>query len=71
MTYSFAREDESAPRQDILSKFCPDDLKAFRSCMSANGNDENFCLDSKAVLDKCADGAFRKVNTAGPGNFVY
>ena len=39
--------------------------------MSANGNDENLCLDSKGILDKCADGAFRKVNSAGPGNFVY
>ena len=68
---SFAREDEGAPRQDILVKFCPDDLKAFRTCMGANGNDENKCLDSKNILDKCADKAFRHVNSAGPGNFVY
>ena len=68
---SFAREDESAPRQDILGKFCPDDLKAFRACMSANGNDENLCLDTKNVLDKCANAAFRTVNSAGAGNYVY
>ena len=71
MLLSFAREDEGSPRQDILGKFCPDDLKLFRTCMAANGNDENLCLESKGILDKCADGAFRKVNSAGPGNYVY
>ena len=71
MPHSFAREDEGSPRQDILVKFCPDDLKGFKTCMAANGNDENLCLETKAILDKCADIAFRKVNSAGAGNFVY
>ena len=68
---SFAREDEGSPRQDILQKFCPVDLAAFRSCMAANGNDENKCLESKGVLDKCAGAAFKTVNAAGAGNWVY
>ena len=46
----FAREDDDSPRQDILGKFCPDDLKGFRSCMAANNNDENKCLEPKASL---------------------
>ena len=68
---SFAREDEGSPRQDILFKFCPTDLSAFRTCMSANGNDENKCLESKGFLDKCAAKAFKTVNLAGAGNWVY
>ena len=68
---SFAREDEDSPRQDILAKFCLADLKAFRACMSANGNDENKCLETKGVLDGCAKGAFKEVNSAGAGKWVY
>ena len=69
--YSFAREDEEAPRQNILSKFCPTDLKNFRACMNANANDENLCLEPKGVLDKCASGAFKEVNSAGAGKWVF
>lgn len=69
--HSFAREDEGSPRQDILDKFCPLDLKAFRACMTANGNDENKCLETKGILDKCAGAAFKTVNSAGPGKHVY
>ena len=68
---SFAREDDGSPRQDILQKFCPNDLSAFRACMSANNNDENKCLETKGILDKCAAAAFRTVNLAGVGNWVY
>jgi len=68
---SFAREDEGSPRQDILDKFCQSEVKLFRACMTANGNDENKCLPPKNILDKCAALAFKKVNAAGPGNFVY
>ena len=67
----FAREDEDSPRQDILNKFCVDDLKAFRGCMTANGNDENKCLETKGILEKCAALAFKEVNSAGPGKWVY
>ena len=67
----FAREDEDSPRQDILTKFCPEKLKAFKSCMGANGNDENKCLESKGFLDKCAAAAFKEVNGSGPGKWVY
>ena len=67
----FAREDEDSPRQDILQKFCADDVKGFRSCMSANNNDENKCLEPKGILDKCAGKAFKEVNSAGPGKWVY
>ena len=67
----FAREDEDSPRQDILSKFCAPEVKGFRSCMSANNNDENKCLEPKGLLDKCAGAAFKEVNSAGPGKWVY
>ena len=67
----FAREDDDSPRQDILNKFCPDDLKQFKSCMAANGNDENKCLATKDALDKCAAAAFKVVNAAGAGKWVY
>ena len=67
----FAREDEDSPRQDILGKFCPDNLKAFKTCMGANGNDENKCLPSKKILDSCAAAAFKEVNNSGPGKWVY
>ena len=67
----FAREDEAAPRMDILNKFCPTELKSFKTCMGANGNDENKCLESKGILDKCAGIAFKEVNSAGPGKWVY
>ena len=67
----FAREDEDSPRQDILSKFCTNDLKAFKTCMAANGNDENKCLETKNLLDKCGGKAFAEVNSAGPGKWVY
>jgi len=30
--------------------------------MNANNYDENKCLPTKAILDKCASGAFKKVN---------
>ena len=68
---SFAREDEGSPRQDILQKLCPDDLSKFRACMTANGNDENKCLEPKGILDKCAAASFKTVNGAGAGNWVY
>ena len=67
----FAREDDDSPRQDILNKECPDDLKAFKSCMAANGNDENKCLETKNIPDKCAAAAFKMVNSAGAGKWVY
>ena len=39
--------------------------------MGANGNDENKCLEPKGVLDKCAALAFKEVNNAGAGKWVY
>ena len=69
--FSFAREDEGSLRQDILEKFCAFDVKNFRACMTANGNDENKCMPTKLILDKCAAAAFKEVNSAGKGNFVY
>lgn len=60
--YSFPREDEGSPRQAILDKFCQDEVKQFRNCMNANNYDENKCLPSKAILDKCAAAAFKNVN---------
>ena len=67
----FPRDDEGSPRQDILTKFCPADLSLFKTCMTANGNDENKCLESKGILDKCAALAFKTVNGAGAGEWVY
>ena len=67
----FAREDEDSPRADILKKFCPEELKGFKTCMAANGNDENKCLEPKGHLDKCAATSFKEVNAAGAGNWVY
>jgi len=60
--YSFPREDEGSPRQAILDKFCQDEVKQFRNCMNANNYDENKCLPTKAILDKCAATSFKKVN---------
>ena len=54
-----------------MEKFCPEDLKAFRTCMTAHGNDENQCLEPKGILDKCSGAAFKTVNAAGAGNWVY
>ncbi len=62
VTYSFPREDEGSPRQAILAKFCQDEVNQFRACMNANNYDENKCLPTKAILDKCAAHAFKKVN---------
>lgn len=59
---SFPREDEGSPRQAILDKFCQDDVKQFRNCMNANNYDENKCLPTKNILDKCAANSFKKVN---------
>ena len=67
----FAREDDDSPRADILKKFCPEELKGFQTCMAANQNDENKCLESKGILDKCSALAFKEVNGAGPGKWVY
>ena len=71
LSCSFAREDEDSPRQDILQKMCLEDVKGFRACMSANGNDENKCLEPKGILDTCAAKAFKEVNSAGAGKWVY
>ena len=67
----FAREDEASPRQDILGKLCPSELSTFKNCMGANGNDENKCLEPKGYLEKCAATAFKTVNSAGAGNWLY
>ena len=67
----FAREDEGSPRQDILQKECPTSLTDFRTCMAANGNDENKCLGPKKILDKCAALAFKMVNSAKSDEWVY
>jgi len=67
----FAREDEASPRQDILQKECPAALGDFRTCMVANGNDENKCLGPKGILDKCAGLAFKMVNSAPADQWVY
>ena len=66
---SFPREDEDSPRQAILAKFCANDVTAFRSCMSANAFDENKCLTTKGVLDKCASKSFKDVNA--DANYVF
>ena len=39
--------------------------------MTANGNDENKCLETKAILDKCAGLAFKMVNAAPADKWVY
>ena len=59
----FPREDESAPRQVILRKFCPEKMSVFRACMAANDFNENKCLEPKGILDKCASGAFKECNS--------
>eukprot|EP00347_Sterkiella_histriomuscorum_P022361 403330754 len=59
----FPREDEGSPRQSILDKFCQADVKTFRNCMGLNNNDENKCLTTKNILDKCSAAAFKKVNS--------
>ena len=59
----FPREDDGSPRNAILAQFCPQDLKGFRDCMAANDFNENNCLETKAILDKCAGQAFKKVNS--------
>ena len=66
---SFPREDEDSPRQAILAKFCVADVTTFRACMSANAFDENKCLESKGVLDKCASKSFKDVNA--DANYVF
>jgi len=59
----FPREDESSPRQSILAQFCAEDVNSFRACMAANDFNENKCLASKKILDKCAATSFKKVNS--------
>ena len=59
----FPREDESSPRLSILAKFCEEDMSAFRACMTANDFNENNCLPTKNVLEKCASKAFKVVNS--------
>ena len=59
----FPREDDGSPRNAILAQFCPTDLGQFRKCMTENDFNENNCLESKAILDKCAGAAFKKVNS--------
>ncbi|CAI2383652.1 unnamed protein product [Moneuplotes crassus] len=59
----FPREDDGSPRQVILDNFCQSEVSKFRSCMSAHDNDENKCLETKGILDRCAADAFSKVNT--------
>ena len=60
--FSFPREDEGSPRQAILAQFCAQDVSSFRTCMAANDFNENKCLETKGVLDKCASKAFKLVN---------
>ena len=55
----FPREDENSPRQAILTKFCPNDLSAFRTCMAANNFSESLCLGPKRLLDTCSAAAFK------------
>jgi hypothetical protein len=61
---SFPREDEGSPRQKILEEFCPSEVKTFRACMAANNFDENRCLETKGIVDRCASAAFKKVNSS-------
>jgi hypothetical protein len=60
--FSFPREDSSAPRQIILKDNCPKEYGDFKECLHANNSDENKCPTQKAVLTKCANKAFRKIN---------
>jgi len=55
----FPREDEAAPRQAILVKFCSSGVTAFRACMTANNYSEANCLPEKKILDSCASAAFK------------
>ena len=59
---SFPREDEGSPRQDILAEFCPTQLSAFRTCMTANNYKEDLCLQPKGLLEKCSGAAFKSTN---------
>ena len=58
----FPREDEGSPRNAILQQFCMEDLTLFKKCMNENDYNENNCLPSKGILDKCASNAFQTVN---------
>ena len=71
LQFSFAREDEGSPRMDILAQFCPEQLGEFKICMAANAGDENKCLDTKGILEKCSGVAFSTVNAAGAGKWVF
>ena len=59
----FPREDEDSPRNAILAQFCKSDFDTFRLCMTENDFNENNCLDTKSILDKCASKAFKQVNS--------
>ena len=60
---SFPREDDGSPRQKILEDFCNTELVTFRKCMAENDFNENNCLETKGIMDKCAAAAFKKVNS--------
>ena len=45
-----------------MMQFCETNMNDFRGCMAANDFNENNCLETKGVLDKCAALAFKKVN---------
>ena len=59
----FPREDEDSPRNAILGQFCKSDFDTFRKCMTENDFNENNCLNTKGILDKCASKAFKQVNS--------
>lgn len=66
---SFPREDDSAPRMQIIKKECGSEYAVFKECVTKNDGVEGPCLNQKEVMVDCGKIAFRKANNT-PG-FTY
>ncbi len=57
----FSREEESAPRTQIIKKECPEEYKAYKACFNEHGDQK--CQHLKDEMKACGQIAFRMVNT--------
>ena len=58
----YPREDDNAPRMQIIAKFCPDEHTEWKECLGQNKGNDAACNSFKEVMVECGTGAFRNIN---------
>ncbi|CAG9312113.1 unnamed protein product [Blepharisma stoltei] len=59
---TFARNDESSPRQIVYKNECPKEFENFKNCMTEHDNRLSECAHQNSDLEHCGKKAFSLIN---------